>query len=281
LTYENPDFGLTIQYPADWYDKGIPFMNQILTGSIVSFSPSSNIYVDFHVSVYKPNDIWPFPYSNTTLSELVDREIDELTRQRYGFRDISSEPTTLASNPAYKIVYYGSGSESKTMEIWTLKYGKAYKIEYTAIDALDNNLNKQTGISQFSYYLPIAQKMIDSFKINDATATTVPPAQPSSDSSALLPKLIILFLIIIAIITLIIRKIRGRQGGKYRERYGFPDYIMEEVLCKQKLRCAHCNRILNVVDWHHIDGDRSNNKESNCQALCPNCHAVKTCRGDR
>ena len=41
-------------------------------------------------------------------------------------------------------------------------------------------------------------------------------------------------------------------------------------------KCAHCKRILNVVDWDHKNGDRSNNQENNCQALCPNCHAIKT-----
>ena len=30
--------------------------------------------------------------------------------------------------------------------------------------------------------------------------------------------------------------------------------------------CAKFNRILNVVDYHHKNGDRSDNKESNCQA---------------
>ena len=29
-------------------------------------------------------------------------------------------------------------------------------------------------------------------------------------------------------------------------------------------------------DYHHIDGDRSNNRPSNCEALCPYCHAEKT-----
>ena len=30
--------------------------------------------------------------------------------------------------------------------------------------------------------------------------------------------------------------------------------------------------------WHKFEkpGNRSNNKESNCQTLCPNCHAIKT-----
>ena len=31
-----------------------------------------------------------------------------------------------------------------------------------------------------------------------------------------------------------------------------------------------------IWDFDHIDGDSSNNSLSNCQALCPNCHAKKT-----
>ncbi|MEK0367332.1 MAG: HNH endonuclease signature motif containing protein [Nitrosopumilus sp.] len=29
-------------------------------------------------------------------------------------------------------------------------------------------------------------------------------------------------------------------------------------------------------DFDHTDGDRGNNNTSNCQALCPTCHALKT-----
>jgi 5-methylcytosine-specific restriction endonuclease McrA len=33
---------------------------------------------------------------------------------------------------------------------------------------------------------------------------------------------------------------------------------------------------MGLWDYDHIDGNRSNNDPSNCQALCPNCHAKKT-----
>lgn len=312
LTYENSNHRLTIQYPADWdKDEGIPILDEILGGgNIVSFTPSTNMDVTFRVFVYKPNDISSFPYSNTTLDELVAREIVELRNSPSDFRIISSEPTTLANNPAYEIVYYyAGGRESVTMEIWTLKNDKAYKIQYTAVDVAkfeDFKRHILTATSQFSHYLPTAQKMIDTFNIDTAggvgtASTTVPPAvtkdssepsslpeqrlnetqqqQPPAESSGDYYGLI-LFLMIIAVAAAIITKIRGRgRRGKFRERRGFPDYVKEEVLRKQNHRCAHCNRILNVVDWDHKDGNRSNNKESNCQALCPNCHAVKTRRG--
>ena len=86
--------------------------------------------------------------------------------------------------------------------------------------------------------------------------------------------IIILILVLISCIELAIRKLKKR--GKHRERQHFSDSVKESVLRKQYHKCAHCKRILNVVDWDHKNGDRSNNNESNCQALCPNCHAIKT-----
>ena len=84
--------------------------------------------------------------------------------------------------------------------------------------------------------------------------------------------LLVIFLIIAGVWKL------THRGGKYKERLYFPDSVKEKVLDKQHHRCADCNRVLNVVDWHHKNGDRSDNRESNCVALCPNCHAIRTRR---
>ncbi len=82
---------------------------------------------------------------------------------------------------------------------------------------------------------------------------------------------------VVIIIGAIAWKIAHRKAN-YKVRQAFPDSIKEKVLDKQHHRCANCNRVLNVVDWHHRNGDRSDNRESNCVALCPNCHAIKTRR---
>jgi hypothetical protein len=113
---------------------------------------------------------------------------------------------------------------------------------------------------------------------------------PPSDTSSQIPSLptmtdqgdetsfgiaiIIVILFVISSIALAIRKLKRR--GKRRARQHFSDSIKESTLRKQDHKCAHCKRILNVVDWDHKNGNRSNNNESNCQALCPNCHAIKT-----
>ena len=215
----------------------------------------------------------------------------------FATKELFGRKVPLANNPSYKIMYDSICPVSKTMEVWMLKDGKAYEIEYTSeYTSSEANQNKLTATSQFFRYLPIAQKMIDSFKIIDtAAAPTVasrpeeepqqrPEQQPTTTTKGTQkssPDLgdygILIFFVITTILALTIGKIRlRRRKGKHRERRGFPDYIKEEILRKQDHRCAHCNKILNVVDWDHIDSNRSNNKESNCQALCPNCHAIKT-----
>lgn len=87
----------------------------------------------------------------------------------------------------------------------------------------------------------------------------------------------IIFLLLLALVVgaFIIWKLK-RRGRRYKERHAFSNSTKQHTLEKQHHKCASCNRLLNVVQYHHKDGNRSNNKESNCQALCPNCHALKT-----
>jgi hypothetical protein len=61
-----------------------------------------------------------------------------------------------------------------------------------------------------------------------------------------------------------------------KKRRYFQADIKREVLKDQNYKCAICKRSTEVWDYDHIDGNRSNNDISNCQALCPNCHAKKT-----
>jgi len=59
-------------------------------------------------------------------------------------------------------------------------------------------------------------------------------------------------------------------------RRDFSESVKNKVLALQCYRCNYCNRILDMKNFDHINGDRSNNSIFNCQALCPNCHAKKT-----
>ncbi len=61
-----------------------------------------------------------------------------------------------------------------------------------------------------------------------------------------------------------------------KERRYFSIVVKRQVLKDQNYKCASCKRNTGIWDYDHKNGDRSNNKKSNCQALCPNCHAKKT-----
>jgi hypothetical protein len=114
---------------------------------------------------------------------------------------------------------------------------------------------------------------------NTNTTATNPSTiiSPSTDSWV---APFIIFVIVVLIIAAIARKLKHRRE-KYKERQPFSDSVKDKVLEKQHHRCADCNKVLNVVDWHHRNGDRSDNRESNCVALCPNCHAITTRRRRR
>jgi len=90
----------------------------------------------------------------------------------------------------------------------------------------------------------------------------------TSDNSYFL--FFILFLIIIGAITWRLTHCRTI------ERRYFSTEVKRQVLKDQNYKCVICKRNIGVWDYDHENGDRSNNKKSNCQALCPNCHAKKT-----
>jgi len=76
---------------------------------------------------------------------------------------------------------------------------------------------------------------------------------------------------------------KGFQDGqrlhkKKSRRRVFSTNTKQAVLLFQGFRCRICSCILNVREFDHIDGNKSNNLSRNCQALCPNCHARKTIR---
>jgi K319-like protein len=117
-------------------------------------------------------------------------------------------------------------------------------------------------------------------QVNPQQSPPIGSQSQSAKPQQLTPTELVIGFIILVVVLVIIRRLTHR-GRKYRERHDFPDSVKENVLRKQNHRCANCKRLLNVVDWHHRNGDRSNNKESNCQALCPNCHADISRRRNR
>ena len=59
-------------------------------------------------------------------------------------------------------------------------------------------------------------------------------------------------------------------------RKDFTKTTKDDTLRRQGFRCNFCGEYLEYPEFHHKDGNRVNNYPSNCEALCPNCHAKKT-----
>ena len=85
-----------------------------------------------------------------------------------------------------------------------------------------------------------------------------------------------LYTLVLKIISSAIEDAINENFGSVKPRKDFSEDTKWMILSMQRHLCNHCDRILDVVNFDHIDGDRSNNHISNCQALCPNCHARKT-----
>lgn len=83
-------------------------------------------------------------------------------------------------------------------------------------------------------------------------------------------------LVFIGMVLAIRKAVKSGRLHKSRVRRPFSEKIKENVVIRQKHRCASCSGLLNVIHYDHRNGNRSDNSKNNCSALCPNCHARKT-----
>ena len=74
-----------------------------------------------------------------------------------------------------------------------------------------------------------------------------------------------------------IEKNQHKKRMVYLTREPFSELVKQTTLQNQDGKCNMCNISLSkyVIEYDHIDNDRTNNQLSNCQALCINCHSKK------
>ena len=87
-----------------------------------------------------------------------------------------------------------------------------------------------------------------------------------------LSAIFLLFLILIGLLTWLLQTLKHRT----KKRKSFSIQTRNLVLKNQKFKCSICRMNVGIWDYDHKDGNRGNNKSSNCQALCPICHAKKS-----
>ena len=138
--YENPTYGIKIQYPSDWGKLDLSFLQD---SADIDFYPLSDTSLAKNLKILVKN----LPFHNMTLEEYTNTQINPTEEIL-----LESNTTTLADLPGYKIVFTNIAG-LKTMQVWTIKDDKAYIITYVAKE------------EDYEKDLQIAQKMIDSFEI--------------------------------------------------------------------------------------------------------------------
>jgi hypothetical protein len=161
--YENSTHGIRAQYPSDWDLEETDFMaNDGFIDIVEFYSPYQSRIDDYSESVWISKE--SNPVGDIALAEYADNVIDYYNASATDFNvvGLNTNNVTLSGIPAYKLVFTQSieDVDVKTMEVGTITPKKeAYFITYYGEDS-----------GQYSKYLPIVQKMIDSFEISNDTA---------------------------------------------------------------------------------------------------------------
>ena len=153
LSYENPTYGIKIQYPSNWMAS----TNQL---------PTYNSIIGFYSPLESLSDVLPVEFALSITTYTNNISLDEYTKitstalEQQGMEISESTATTLAGNPAHKITFspgdqiaQNSPVEFKFMQIFTIIGNKVYSLSYNA------------EASKFSTHLNTIQQMLDSVKI--------------------------------------------------------------------------------------------------------------------
>jgi eukaryotic-like serine/threonine-protein kinase len=117
-TYENPTFGIRIQYPSDWGRLDLSFLG---ASADIDFYPLDDTSGAKDVRI----QVKTLPSQNMTLEQYTNTQIKSIEGQI-----LESNATTLSGIEAHQLVFTNIGL--KTMQIWTLKEDKVYTITYVA-----------------------------------------------------------------------------------------------------------------------------------------------------
>ena len=152
-TYENPTYGINVQYPSNWRaDEGDVYSDDYVI-DIVSFiapvTSDSEAYSPFlSLSIDTPP-----PNLNENLNEYLTRITNDYGDTLKDFEVIEFDTNSiLDGKPAYKLVSTDveDDIDYKSLEIGTIIGDKVYFVTYYAEE------------EQYSNYLPTVQNMISS-----------------------------------------------------------------------------------------------------------------------
>jgi len=148
LTYTNSEYGYQFEYPSTWLktETGDPALHVIITSPFestddefveVAVTGAETLFIDIDLDAY---------------TELSLRSIETPN-----FKVLDSSKTTLSGNPAQMIVFSDInefGDDFKGLAVWSVADKNGYFVMFGAEPV------------KYSEYLPIFEKMLDSFELN-------------------------------------------------------------------------------------------------------------------
>ncbi|HKR74230.1 MAG TPA: hypothetical protein VJR94_08975 [Candidatus Nitrosocosmicus sp.] len=164
--YENSEMGISIKYPSNFL---IDESNSNETVKQASFFPAyddSSDYPQTYISwfdVYVEEFYPPISDNPINISSYLEDQANSIQEQDADVTIVeASTDSMLAGNPAYKLVTrsYDGNSSIDDIEIGTILGNKLYSLSY------------EVDTNEVQDSLPIANKMIYSFKINSMTNLT-------------------------------------------------------------------------------------------------------------
>jgi hypothetical protein len=151
LTYQNPTYGIKIQYPSDWTmsQTGLADYNNI----VAFYSPLGNLSDMIPQRLLLSRTHYSQNISLNDYSKLVND-----TLKQPGIQIVESKSITLTGGVlAHRVVFIppavNASFKPVIMLVWTAKGDNAYTLLYSG-DA-----------ARYHIFLPIIEKMIDSFEI--------------------------------------------------------------------------------------------------------------------
>ena len=151
LDYTNDVMNFTIQHPSNWQVKE----NTESSPERVWFELSGRGLPIFAVDTEKVEphfDSDTTTLKNTSLQQLAQQELDEMSSEFRNFDLIRQNKVTVGGNDGWKMEFAGEDS-FYLFEICTIANGEIYILTY------------QDYPSKVPETLPLANKMVDSFKI--------------------------------------------------------------------------------------------------------------------
>ena len=167
-SYSNSELGIILKHPTDWKVGS-------LKNGIQVIKEENGVYVEIRKHNLESPD--------EQLKQYAGDDIKDRSSSREDFKLLNITETTISGDlPAYKALYTflktenqkdftNEGMSNKVLRLWTFAEDNAYHVAFVA----DND--------NYDFYLPIAEKIIDSLEINPESQQSFSDSDSNSNDN--------------------------------------------------------------------------------------------------